>query len=340
MNLNFYTLPLESDFLRDYQIMTDEKQKEISIIVPLFNEEDNIARLHAEILQVCRDNNYIFEIIFVDDGSTDNTFERANALSPLKIIRLRKNFGQTAAFDAGIKAAQYNYIITMDGDCQNDPNDIPLLINTLEQNNLDIVSGWREKRKDSLSKRFISRGAHTFRRFLIKDHIHDSGCSLKIYKKECFKGLSLYGEMHRFIPAILMGSGYQVGETVVNHRPRYKGKSKYNWERTIKGIVDMMSIAFWHKFSSRPLHFLGGLGLLLILFGFSTGAVTVYNFLIGQGMSETAWPLLTVFFFLAGVQFFVSGLIIDVLLRNHYETTQNQVYSIREIRQNNEPQKK
>ena len=312
---------------------------ELSIVVPLFNEEENVEKLHKEILHVCRDNNYKFEIIFVDDGSTDETFNRSKTLSPLKIIQLRKNFGQTAAFDAGIKSARYNYIITMDGDCQNDPNDIPLLIKTLEQNNLDIVSGWRKNRKDTLSKRFISRGAHTFRRYLIKDHIHDSGCSLKIYKKECFKGLSLYGEMHRFMPALLMGSGYTVGETVVNHRPRYKGVSKYNWKRTIKGIVDMMSIAFWHKFASRPLHFLGGFGLLLIFFGFSTGAVTVFNFLTGQGMSETAWPLLTVFFFLAGVQLFVSGLIIDVLLRNHYETTQNKSYSIKEIWQNNAPEK-
>lgn len=311
-------------------------QKKISIVIPLFNEEENIEKLHAEIVQVCRENHYIFEIVFVDDGSTDGTFERAKALFPLKIIRLRKNFGQTAAFDAGIKSASCNYIITMDGDCQNDPNDIPLLIKTLEQNNLDIVSGWRKNRKDSVTKRFISRGAHIFRRFLLKDHIHDSGCSLKIYKKACFDGLSLYGEMHRFIPALLMGSGYRVGEMVVNHRPRYKGVSKYNWKRTVKGIVDMMAIAFWHRFSSRPLHFLGGLGLFMVALGLSSGAVTVYSFLIGQGMSETAWPLLTVFFFLAGVQFFVSGLIIDILLRNHYETTLNKSYNIKEIWQNDE----
>ena len=309
--------------------------EELSIVVPLYNEEENVEKLHEEIMLVCRRNHYVFEIIFIDDGSTDGTYQRAKTLSPLKIIQFRKNFGQTAAFDAGIKSAKYPYIITMDGDCQNDPNDIPLLIKTLEQNKLDIVSGWRKERKDSFMKRFISRGALTFRRYLIKDHIHDSGCSLKIYKKECFDGLSLYGEMHRFIPALLMGSGYRVGEIVVNHRPRYKGVSKYNWKRTIKGIVDMIAIAFWHKFASRPLHFLGGMGLLLILLGFCTGAVTAFNFLSGQGMSETAWPLLTVFFFLAGAQFFVSGLIIDVLLRNHYETTQNRAYSIKKIWQNN-----
>lgn len=306
-------------------------QKSLSIIVPIFNEAENIARLHAEIVRVCERYHYIYEIIFVDDGSTDGSFERAKTLRPLKIIRLRKNFGQTAAMDAGIKSARHDYIITMDGDCQNDPEDIPLLIRTLEENYLDVVSGWRQKRKDPLSKRFISRGAHIFRKFLLNDHIHDSGCSLKIYKKECFNGLSLYGEMHRFIPALLMGSGYRIGEAVVNHRPRHKGVSNYNWKRTIKGIVDMIAIAFWHRFASRPLHFLGGLGLLLIFLGIATGGVTIYNFLVGQGMSETAWPLLTVFFFLAGAQFFVSGLIIDVLLRNHYETTQNKSYSIKEI---------
>ena len=199
---------------------------------------------------------------------------------------------------------------------------------------MDVVSGWRKKRKDHFIKRYISRGAHVIRRLLINDHIHDSGCTFKIYKKECFDGMSLYGEMHRFIPALLMSSGYRIGEIFVNHRPRYSGKTKYNWHRTIKGLVDMLSVAFWLKFSSRPLHFLGGLGLFFILFSFLAGAMTAYNFIIGQGMSETAWPLMTVFLFLAGLQFFISGLITDVVLRNHYETTQNTVYSIKEIRQN------
>jgi glycosyltransferase involved in cell wall biosynthesis len=311
-----------------------ENQKDISIIIPVLNEEDNVQLLHNEIVEICRRHDFKFEIIFIDDGSTDETFSRLKSLSPAKAIRFRKNFGQTAALDAGIKEARYRYIITMDGDGQNDPEDIPRLVEYLEKNDLDIVSGWRRRRKDSLIKRFVSRGAHVIRRILLNDHIHDSGCTLKIYKKECFDGLTLYGEMHRFIPAILMGAGFSIGEISVNHRPRHTGQTKYDWKRMIKGFVDMLSIAFWHQFATRPLHFLGGLGLLFMVFSFLSGLVTFKNFLMGQGMSETAWPLLTVFFFLAGVQFFISGLMTDVVLRNHYETTQNKVYDIKESWEN------
>ena len=160
---------------------------------------------------------------------------------------MRKNFGQTAAMDAGIKAAQYDYIVTMDGDRQNDPADIPKLVKYLEDNNLDIVSGWRKNRKDTVMKKFTSRVANFLRGIIVKDHIHDSGCSLKIYKKECFDHINLYGEMHRFIPALLKIKGFEVGEVVVNHRPRTAGVTKYNWKRTVKGFVDMISLWFWSK---------------------------------------------------------------------------------------------
>jgi glycosyltransferase involved in cell wall biosynthesis len=308
----------------------EDEPKAISIVVPVYNEEGNIGSLHRQILAVCRENNYVFEIIIVDDGSTDNSLNLIKQLSPAKIIRFRKNFGQTAAIDAGIKYAKHNYIVTMDGDGQNDPADIPRLIEHLEKNELDVVSGWRYRRKDAPVKRIISKGAEIIRKIIIKDHVHDSGCTLKVYRRECFNGLSLYGEMHRFIPALLMRSGFKTGEIKVNHLPRQTGKSKYNWKRTIKGFVDMLSIAFWYKYSSRPLHLLGGLGLFFIMLSLISGAITFANFMRGQGMSETAWPLLTVFFFLAGLQLFVSGLTIDVLLKNLYETTDNQAYSIKE----------
>ena len=243
----------------------ENKDRGISIIIPIYNEEENVQILHQELLDVCNKNGFNFEIIIIDDGSTDNSFSRMTELNPVKIIRFRKNFGQTAAIDAGIKHARHDYIITMDGDCQNDPHDIPKMIEYLERNHLDVVSGWRRNRKDKPIKKFLSRGAAITRKMIVKDEINDSGCTLKIYRKECFKGMSLYGEMHRFIPALLLRSGFKIGEIPVNHRFRYSGVSKYNWKRTIKAFVDMLSIAFWYKYSSRPLHLLGGLGLFFIL---------------------------------------------------------------------------
>lgn len=230
----------------------------ISVVVPVFNEESNVKKLHEEIKCVCESNQLNYEIIFVDDGSTDNTLEICKGLEPLIVIEMRKNFGQTAAMDAGIHYASGDYIVTMDGDCQNDPADIPKLITCLEDNGLDVVSGWRKNRQDKFGKKIISRGANLLRTLIVKDHIHDSGCSLKIYKRECFNGLTLYGEQHRFIPALLEMRGYNVGEIVVNHRPRLNGQTKYNWKRTVKGFVDMLSVWFWNRYASRPLHLMGG----------------------------------------------------------------------------------
>ncbi|MFW5804165.1 MAG: glycosyltransferase family 2 protein [bacterium] len=306
----------------------------ISLIIPVYNEQDNISSLHQEIVDVCKKNKYNFEIIIVDDGSTDSTFKVASSLSPVKVIQLRKNFGQTAALDAGIKEAQHEYLITMDGDSQNDPADIPGMLEYMIKHELDVVAGWRKKRKDNLPKRFVSRGADILRKIIINDNIHDSGCTLKVFKKECFTDITLYGEMHRFIPALLMRSGYKIGEIVVNHRPRRNGISKYNWRRTIKGFIDMITVAFWHKFSVRPLHLLGGIGAIMIFLSFIAFGFTIYNFFIGQGMSETAWPLLTVSLFLGGIQFFISGLIIDVLIKNYFETSGDKPYCIKKLVEN------
>jgi len=200
----------------------------ISVVVPVYNEEGNVAALHQEIKEVCEREQFDYEIIFIDDGSTDQTREIMKTLKPLKAIYMRRNFGQTAAMDAGIKAAVKDYIVTMDGDRQNDPADIPNMIKYLEENKLDVVSGWRKNRKDKKAKKFTSRGANLLRKIIIKDKIHDSGCSLKIYKRECFQDVNLYGEMHRFIPALLENKGFKVGEIVVNHRERTSGKTKYN----------------------------------------------------------------------------------------------------------------
>ncbi len=309
--------------------MEKTDQVGISVVIPVYNEKETITHLHREISASLKEK-FIFEIIIIDDGSTDDTVSELLKLHPVKIIRFRKNFGQTAALDAGIKAARMEYIVTMDGDGQNDPADIPALYDHIKQHRLDVVSGWRKSRKDKFIKRFTSRGANFLRQILIKDKIHDSGCSLKIYRRICFESISLYGEMHRFIPALLKIKGFRIGEMVVTHRPRAMGKTKYNWKRTIRGFIDMISVWFWNKYSVRPLHLLGGIGLMFIIFSFISAIVTFINFIQGQGMSETAWPLITVFFFLAGIQLFISGLIADILLKNYWESTRDKSYSIME----------
>ena len=309
----------------------------ISVVVPVFNEEGNVRELHKEILEVCKKENYKFEIIFVDDGSKDKTPEICKELKPLKYIRMRKNFGQTAAMDAGIKLAQYDYIVTMDGDRQNDPADIPKLVNYLEENDLDIVSGWRKNRKDTVMKKFTSRVANFLRGIIVKDNIHDSGCSLKIYKKECFDHINLYGEMHRFIPALLRIKGFEVGEVVVNHRPRTAGVTKYNWKRTIKGFVDMISLWFWSKYAVRPLHILGAGGMVSIFLGVVCAIWSIVLFALGYKMSNNIMPpLLTVFFIIVGLLMFIFGLMSDMMSNTYYGSGIDKSYSIKETIENKE----
>lgn len=304
----------------------------VSIVVPVYNEEGNVALLHQEIVDICKANNYEYEIIFVDDGSTDRTVDLCRSLSPLKLICMRRNFGQTSAMDAGIKAARYEYIVTMDGDRQNDPADIPNMLRYLEDNHLDVVSGWRKNRKDSFMKRFTSRGANLLRHMIVRDGIHDSGCSLKVYRRECFEGINLYGEQHRFIPALLKIKGYSIGEVVVNHRARTAGKTKYNWKRTIKGFVDMVSVWFWNKFASRPLHLLGGTGMCFIMLGLGCGIWSIVIFALGYKMSNNIIPpLLTIFFITIGVLLFVFGLMSEIMMKTYYGSRVDMPYSIKEI---------
>lgn len=306
--------------------------QKISVVVPVYNEEGNVEALHKEIKDVCEREGYEYEIIFINDGSKDKTDEICRTLKPLKYICMRRNFGQTAAMDAGIKAAKNDYIVTMDGDRQNDPNDIPKLIKYLEENQLDVVSGWRKNRKDTFMKKFISRGANFLRGILIKDGIHDSGCSLKVYRKECFKGVNLYGEQHRFIPALLKIKGFTIGEVVVNHRPRTEGKTKYNWHRTVKGFVDMISVWFWNKYASRPLHLLGGLGILSLMTGGICGLWSVVIFVLGFKMSNNMIPpLLTIFFIIIGLLMIIFGLMSEIMIKTYYGVHVDTPYNIKEV---------
>lgn len=316
----------------------------ISVVVPIYNEEGNVAKLHKEIVDTCEryrgdgDDSIDYEIIFVDDGSTDGTDMICRSLRPLKYIRMRKNFGQTAAMDAGIKNATKEYIVTMDGDGQNDPADIPNLLEYLLKHDFDVVSGWRKNRKDTFMKRFTSRGANLLRYFLVHDGIHDSGCSLKIYKKECFAGLNLYGEQHRFIPAILKIKGFKIGEIVVNHRPRTSGRTKYNWKRTIKGFLDMISVWFWNKFAVRPLHLLGSFGLLFLMLGFGCGIWSITIFARGAKMSRNIMPpLLTLLFVIIGIIMFIFGLMSEIMIKTYYGVHADSPYSVKSIEEYENP---
>jgi len=309
-----------------------EKDLYLSVIVPAYNEEGAVVKLHEEILSVCQKINKPFEIIFVNDGSSDKTLEVLKTLKPIKIINQRKNFGQTAAMDAGIKASSGLYLVTMDGDGQNDPADIPNLIKKLEDDDLDVVSGWRKNRKDTFFKKFSSRNAALVRKFLINDGIHDSGCSLKVYKKECFKNISLYGEMHRFIPAILKIQGFRIGELVVNHRSRETGRTKYNWRRGVKGILDMLSVWFWKKYANRPLHLFGGFGLVLIALSFISGIFAIYRKIFWNlDLSDTSLTELSMFGFFIGLMLFIFGLLADMLSKIYFGATKNEPYDIKEV---------
>ncbi len=313
--------------------MQNQSNIYLSVVVPLYNEEGNVVELHRRIHEAVQKLGKPFEIIFIDDGSKDKTVELARALHPLKLIEFRKNFGQTAAFDAGIKAATGEIIITLDGDLQNDPADIPLLLEKIDEG-YDVVSGWRHKRNDPWSKKIPSRIANFLRGILIQDHIHDSGCSLKAYKRECFASVDLFGEMHRFMPALLMLDGFRVSEVKVSHHPRVHGVTKYNWKRGVKGFVDMIAIWFWRKYSYRPIHLFGGSGILLSFTGTAILLwMIVAKVFLHQSIGERLWPIVGIFFVLMGVQLFVAGLLADMLVRNYYQGRHRMNYSIREVRE-------
>jgi len=305
----------------------------MSVVVPLYDEEGNVKELHRRILAACQEIGKSFEIIFIDDGSKDKTVENCKDLSPLTLIKFRKNFGQTASFDAGIKQAKGEIIVMMDGDLQNDPADIKLLLAKIEEG-FDVVAGWRWKRKDSLSKKVFSRTANLLRKILIQDKIHDSGCSLKAYRRSCFEDMDLFGEMHRFIPALLELQGYSVGEVKVSHHPRTSGVTKYNWKRAMKGFVDMLSIWFWRKYSNRPLHLFGGTGIVFSIVGFGILVWMAVEKFLGAKLMNTNWPLIGIFFVLIGIQLFIFGLLADILLKVYYKNQKHMNYNIKEVIKN------
>jgi len=303
----------------------------ISVIIPAYNEEGNVAVLFEKIKKALAGRDY--EVIFIDDGSTDRTFERLDNIKDkhLKIIKFRKNFGQTAAWSAGFSQAKGDILVTLDADLQNDPNDIPRLLEKIDEG-YDAVSGWRVNRHDKFSKKVFSKVANRLRGFLVKDPIHDAGCSLKAYRKECFKELELYGEMHRYVIALLNWKGFKIGEVPVKHYFRHSGKTKYGLGRVWKGMLDLINVWFWKKYSNRPLHVFGGLGILLMIVSGLFGVLLLYWRLKGEiSLINSSLPTLAVLGMIIGVQFFVSGLLADIAIKNYYGHNGRKTYSIERV---------
>lgn len=307
----------------------------ISIVIPIYNEEENINLLYQKIKDVMDSKNYNYEIIFVDDGSQDNSLNILREIQKndekVIVISLRKNFGQTSAFAAGFDYATGDVIITMDGDLQNDPEDISELIELSKE--YDIVSGWRKNRKDPfISRRLPSMIANWLISKVTGVKLHDYGCSLKAYRKDVLKNINLYGEMHRFIPAVASQYGVRITEVETKHHPRKFGKSKYGISRTFKVILDLIMIKFFQSFFSKPLRAFGPIGLISFFVGiFVSLKLTFEKFYYHKDIGGRPLLILGVMLIIVGVQMLAMGILGEYLVRIYYETQKKPIYYIREI---------
>lgn len=311
------------------------KNISISIIVPVYNEEENIQLLYSSIKEVMDKAGYAYELVIVNDGSRDKTEEILNDLRKkderLVVISFRRNFGQTAAMSAGFDYARGDIIVTMDGDLQNDPKDIPKLLEKIKD--CDIVSGWRAKRKDPfLSRKLPSWIANWIISKVTGVRLHDYGCSLKAYRKDVVKNIRLYGEMHRFIPAIASWMGVKVVEIETNHRPRKFGKSKYGISRTIRVILDLIAVKFLLNFSTKPIQIFGLFGILSAGAGFLISLYLSYQkFFYNINIGGRPLLLLGVFLIILGVQLIILGLLGEMLVRIYYETQKKPIYAVKSV---------
>jgi glycosyltransferase involved in cell wall biosynthesis len=316
-----------------------EQQKELtvdlSIIVPIYNEEENIADLHAGINGALAGLPLEYEVILVDDGSTDNSFpllkDIAREDKRVKVIRLRRNFGQTAAMTAGFDSATGRVLVPMDGDLQNDPADIPRLMEKIWEG-FDVVSGWRKERMDA----FVNRKLPSLMANFVISHmtgikLHDYGCTLKAYRREVIEGINLYGEMHRFVPALASQVGARITELSVNHRQRMHGKSKYGISRTMRVILDLLTVKFLLSYSTKPIQLFGKLGIYTLAAAFLSGGATLYMKLFEHlSMNRNPLFILTAFLLFMGIQFIVLGLLGEVNARTYYEAQGKPIYVVRE----------
>lgn len=310
---------------------------ELSLVIPIRNEAENIPRLYQELTASLERFGRPYEVLIIDDGSTDTSFQLLADLqardSRLRVIRFRRNFGQTAAFAAGFAYARGRYIITSDGDLQNDPADIPAMVERLEQG-FDIVCGWRKDRKDPfINRRLPSIIANKLISVATGVALHDYGCSLKVFRSEVVKPLRLYGEMHRFLPAMASELGVVIDEVVVNHRPRLHGKSKYGISRTVRVVLDLLTVKFLLSYATKPLQIFGLIGLVMgTIGGGVTGWLTIQRLLGYQSIGNRPLLLFGILLIFTGVQLVTLGLLAELQARTYHESQKKMTYSIREVR--------
>ena len=314
--------------------MSDIKQL-ISIIVPVFNESESIGLLLDEVINVMSPNKFNFELIVVNDGSTDNTYQVLKQLNlkikELSVISLRKNYGQTAAISAGFDNSKGDIVITLDGDLQNDPNDIPLLISEIN-NGYDLVCGWRFDRKDKLINRKIpSKIANKLIAQVTGLKLHDYGCSLKAFKKEIIEDIKLYGELHRFLPVLANIEGARIKEIKVNHRSRQYGSSKYGIDRTFRVLMDLLTVWFMTKFLTRPMYGFGFVGIISIFFSLAISSYLIVLKIMGEDIGNRPLLMFALILGIAGVQLFSFGLLSELLIRTYHESQSRPIYRIRSI---------
>ncbi len=307
----------------------------LSIVLPIYNEEENIPILYNKLTEVLKNISGGYEIICVNDGSRDNSWQALKIIADtdhqVKILNFKNNFGQTAAMSAGIKFSQGEIIIPMDADLQNDPTDIPRFLEEINKG-YDVVSGWRKDRKDKLLTRKIpSWIANSIIAAITGVKVHDYGCSMKAYKRDIIKGVNLYGEMHRFIPAYAGWQGAKVGEIVVNHHPRIHGQTKYGISRTFKVILDLVVVKFLSVYMNRPIHFFGGLGFISLFLGILTGIIAVLLRLFHiKYIVETPLPILSALLIIVGVQLIAMGILAEMIMRTYYESQNKEPYVIKD----------
>ncbi len=305
---------------------------EVSVIVPVLNEAGTVLELSERVAATLDGIGRRFEIVFVDDGSSDGTRERvreANEMdSRVKLVSLRRNFGKAAALCAGFDHSRGDILITMDGDLQDDPDEIPRFLDKLETENLDLVSGWKRQRQDPASKRYPSRLFNWVTRKLASVDLHDFNCGFKAYRREVLDEIALYGELHRYIPVLASRRGFTLGELSVVHHPRQHGISKYGWDRFYKGLLDLITVLFITKYTRRPLHLFGMIGLSSLFVGFGINLYLAILWLSGQTLSNRPLLLLGILLMLLGIQVLTTGLIGEMITFKNFNRTDT--YSVRE----------